>query len=66
MVAFAGLIAVIAILEGGRLGFSSGIHLSLSLCALLFLFANLLGVFEISMPGVQTGIQESNAGRQRF
>ena len=32
------------------------------MCALLFLFAlNLLGAFEISMPGIQTGVQEEES-----
>ena len=69
MVAFAGLIAVIRD-SGGVVGWGFQFQhppFIIFMCALLFLFAlNLLGVFEISMPGVQTGIQGSNRWEAAF
>ena len=61
MVGFAALIAGIRY-SGGVVGWGFQFQHApfiVFMCALLFLFAlNLLGVFEISMPGVQTGVAE--------
>ncbi len=64
MVAFA--IVIIAIKSfGGVVGWGFQFQhppFIIFMCALLFLFAlNLLGAFEISMPGIQTGVQEEDS-----
>jgi thiol:disulfide interchange protein DsbD len=64
MVAFAGLIAIIRY-SGGVVGWGFQFQhppFIIFMCALLFLFAlNLLGVFEISIPGMQTGIKDEQS-----